>query len=263
LSKEKVVFLTIIQGIYSFFRLSRHCSPFEQRIHTLTHNSYNQRSTITYHTNDIDNIKPRADNSDNTPESQNMKIVLASSSKYRKHLLSQILPEFECKNPEIDEEGRASEKPQALALRLAEQKALNVATKINAPALIIGSDQVAWLNGTQLHKPGNIQNNIDQLARCSGQEVSFYTGLAVYNSALKQMHSSVEVTTTKFRTLSPKEISRYVSKEPSLDCAGGFKAEGLGISLFEEIKSRDPNTLIGLPLMLLCEFLRENGIEAP
>lgn len=192
-----------------------------------------------------------------------MKIVLASSSKYRKHLLSQILPEFECKNPDIDERAKPDEAPQALALRLAEQKALNVAATINAPALVIGSDQVAWINGEQLHKPGNTQNNIDQLTHCSGQEVSFHTGLAVYNSASKKMYSRVEVTTTKFRALSHNEISRYVSKEPSLDCAGGFKAEGLGISLFEEIQSRDPNTLIGLPLMLLCEFLRENGIEAP
>lgn len=192
-----------------------------------------------------------------------MKIVLASSSKYRKHLLSQIIDTFDCISPNINEQALADEDPKALAQRLAEQKALSAANKTSEPALVIGSDQVAWLNGQQLHKPGNAENNMEQLTHCSGKTVSFYTGLALFNTQTKKMLSQVEITTTRFRRLSPNEISRYVLKEPSFDCAGGFKMEGLGISLFEEIIGRDPNSLIGLPMILLCEFLRESGIEAP
>lgn len=192
-----------------------------------------------------------------------MQIVLASSSKYRQQLLSQIVSEFQSINPDIDEQAHAQEHPEKLALRLAEQKALSVAQKLSTPSIVIGSDQVAWLKDTQLHKPSSTEKNIAQLALCSGQQVSFYTGLAVYNTEDQNMLSRVETTHVKFRALSESEILRYVEKEPSIDCAGGFKIEGLGVSLFENIEGRDPNTLIGLPLMLLCEFLRENGVDAP
>lgn len=189
-----------------------------------------------------------------------MKIVLASSSRYRKELLARIIDDFECASPSIDESATAGETPQQLAQRLAEQKALALAKRY-PNALIIGSDQVAWLQNHQLHKPGNREANIAQLQSCQGQRLDFYTGIALYNSASKTMQSSVERYQTQFRPLSDEQITRYVDHEQAYDCAGGFKMEGKGIALFERIEGEDPNILIGLPLIRLVELLEREGVQ--
>lgn len=189
-----------------------------------------------------------------------MKIILASSSAYRRSLLQRILDTFECASPDIDEQAQPDESPENLARRLAETKAK--ALQVRYPdALIIGSDQVAWLNGEQLHKPGNRANNIDQLMRSQGKTLQFYTGLAVLNSATGKLHSCVELYQTRFRHRSLNEIERYVDREQAFDCAGGFKMEGLGICLFESIEGKDPNTLIGLPLIRLVSMLEQEGVQ--
>ena len=191
-----------------------------------------------------------------------MKIILASSSAYRKALLERLLIKFSCIAPNIDESPRDNESPQSLALRLAEQKALAIAGH-EPNALIIGSDQVAWLNGEQLHKPGDRHRNIEQLMRCQGKEVTFYTSIALYNSATKTMQSHIETYRTLFRPLSTNQIERYVDHEQAFDCAGGFKMEGLGISLFEHISGEDPNVLIGLPLIRLVSMFEKEGVHIP
>ena len=191
-----------------------------------------------------------------------MKIILASSSAYRKALLERLLIKFSCIAPNINESPRDNESPQSLALRLAEQKALAIAG-LEPNALIIGSDQVAWLNGEQLHKPGDRHRNIEQLMRCQGKEVTFYTSIALYNSATKTMQSHIETYRTLFRPLSNNQIERYVDHEQAFDCAGGFKMEGLGISLFEHISGEDPNVLIGLPLIRLVSMFEKEGVHIP
>ena len=189
-----------------------------------------------------------------------MNITLASSSTYRKQLLSRILTQFDTANPDIDEQARDNESPQSLALRLAEQKALAIG-KEHRDGLVIGSDQVAWLDGEQLCKPGSRHSNIEQLKRCQGKEVVFYTGLAVYNCETEKLQSSVEEYHTRFRSLSEAQITRYVDYEQAFDCAGGFKMEGRGIALFEYIRGDDPNTLIGLPLIRLISMLNNEGVD--
>lgn len=187
-----------------------------------------------------------------------MNIVLASSSIYRKALLSKILPTFEQFSPNIDESERAHEKPDAMARRLAEHKAKAGHGQFE-DALIIGSDQVAFSDNHQLTKAGNRESNINQLKRCSGKEITFYTGLAVFNTRSTNMQSSVEVYKVKFKHLTTKQITHYVEREQAFDCAGGFKVEGLGISLFEYVRGDDPNTLVGLPLIRLTEMLVNQG----
>lgn len=189
-----------------------------------------------------------------------MKIILASSSPYRKQLLQRVISEFDCASPEIQEHSLENETPHALAERLAIEKAK--ALQAHYPnALIIGSDQVAWLDNKQLHKPGNRENNIHQLEQCSGKSVFFYTGLCLLNSQSNQYQSCVEQYETRFRTLNHHQISNYVDREKAYDCAGGFKMEGLGISLFERIRGDDPNVLIGLPLIKLIDMLNSEGFD--
>lgn len=189
-----------------------------------------------------------------------MKIILASSSLYRKQLLQRILKNFECASPNINEQAYAGEPPLQLAERLAIEKAKALAEK-HPNALIIGSDQVAWLEDHQLEKPCTRKNNIAQLHKCSGKTVTFYTGLCLLNSSNQEHQSSVEIYETRFRSLSDKQISYYVDQEKAFDCAGGFKMESLGISLFEYIRGDDPNILIGLPLIKLISMLRNEGID--
>lgn len=187
-----------------------------------------------------------------------MNIILASSSIYRKALLSKILPKFDQFSPNIDETALAHEKPDALARRLAEQKAIAGHDQFE-DALIIGSDQVAYSGNNQLIKPGNRESNIEQLKRCTGKEITFYTGLAVLNTHSMNMQSSVEMYKVKFKHLTTKQITHYVEREQAFDCAGGFKVEGLGITLFEYVRGDDPNTLVGLPLIRLTEMLANQG----
>lgn len=188
-----------------------------------------------------------------------MDIILASSSPYRRQLLARILSEFRCQSPAIDETSFAQEDPEQLALRLAREKARAVAQN-NSNALVIASDQVAWHRGQQLTKPGNRDRNIEQLMQCQGEEVCFYTSIAVLNSRRNTLQTSVERYHTTFRHLSREQIENYVDREKPFDCAGGFKMEGLGIALFEKMSGDDPNTLIGLPLIRLIDMLHEEGI---
>ena len=191
-----------------------------------------------------------------------MKIVLASTSEYRKSLLNKVLSDFTCVAPGVDETPEKSETPDQLAVRLAHEKALAVANQLDSDeSLVIGSDQVAELNGFKLGKPGSVQRAIEQLTLCSGQQVNFHTGLCVINSKTKQTETAVEIFSVKFRTLSSRQIRNYVEKDLPLHCAGSFKSEGLGITLFEKLEGNDPNTLVGLPLIKLIDLLSIHGYE--
>lgn len=189
-------------------------------------------------------------------------IILASSSRYRQQLLYKLGLDFDCTSPDIDESPLPNEGPQALVRRLAEQKARAVATGI-PQGLIIGSDQVCVNQGRILGKPGTRERARAQLLAASGQVVTFYTGLAVLDAASGELHSLVEPFAVHFRTLNETQVDRYLDREPALDCAGAFKCEGLGISLFERMDGRDPNSLVGLPLIGLVELLARFGVEVP
>ncbi|RUO81361.1 septum formation inhibitor Maf [Idiomarina tyrosinivorans] len=190
-----------------------------------------------------------------------VELVLGSSSPYRRAILDKLhLPYQVCK-PEIDETARADESAEQLVLRLAQQKALAVAERLNKAALIIGSDQVAVCDGMILGKPGSEANARQQLQRCSGKRVTFLTGLALYHSGIQQMDSVVEPFSVEFRSLTDEEIAGYVRLEQPLNCAGSFKSEGLGISLFTRMVGDDPNALIGLPTIRLLEMLRKHQIN--
>lgn len=185
-------------------------------------------------------------------------LILASSSRYRRGLLEKLGLNIRTIAPNIDESPLAGEKPQDLALRLAEQKARAVAIE-HPGALIIASDQVADLNGQAMGKPGTPEAAIAQLKRCSGNAVLFHTALVLCNTDTQSLQRTLDLTRVRFRDLNDDAIARYVEREPALDCAGAFKVEGLGITLFEAIESRDPNSLIGLPLIELISMLqREN-----
>lgn len=184
-------------------------------------------------------------------------IILASSSQYRKKLLDKLGINAIAIAPNIDETPQDSETPKALVERLAIEKATIIGK--NNKGLIIGSDQVASIEGDILGKPGSINKAIEQLGRCSGKCVTFFTGLCLFNSNSQKIQSSVETFTVFFRELSTEEIRRYIDIDQPLDCAGSFKSEGLGISLFEKMHGDDPNTLVGLPLIRLCQFLRNEG----
>lgn len=187
------------------------------------------------------------------------KIVLASTSVYRQQLLSRLQREFECRAPGIDETPRPQETPEQLVLRLAAEKALAVA---QAGELVIGSDQVAVLKDRILGKPLTQARARQQLLACQGQFVTFLTGLCLVDN--QQLYRvDLDRVVVRFRQLSEAEIDRYLNQEQVLDCAGSFKAEGLGISLFDAIDSQDPNSLIGLPLIRLSQWLRECGVPLP
>ncbi|HMY39591.1 MAG TPA: Maf family nucleotide pyrophosphatase [Marinagarivorans sp.] len=185
-------------------------------------------------------------------------IVLASSSSYRKALLSRLMLPFNTVQPDIDETPQACESPQALCERLSRAKAAAVSGQYSQ-AIVIGSDQVAALGTQLLGKPGNRARAFDQLTNCSGRPVDFFTGLCVQLGGTQLFH--LAHTRVHFRTLTPAEINRYIDVEMPLDCAGSFKAEGLGICLFDRITSSDPTDLIGLPLIALTRMLREVGVN--
>ncbi|MDG1165130.1 MAG: Maf family protein [Porticoccaceae bacterium] len=190
-------------------------------------------------------------------------LILASGSPYRKMLLQRLGIEFSCYSPDIDESHNPDEAPRKMAERLAREKARLVAAKFPG-AIVIGSDQVAELNGTALGKPGTHQRATQQLQAQSGQVVLFHTGLALAQQQPDdniQEFYLVDTTDVSFRELSETQIDRYLKKEQPYDCAGSFKAEGLGISLFLAVQSQDPSSLIGLPLISLCSALRDFGLE--
>ncbi|MEO6801557.1 MAG: Maf family nucleotide pyrophosphatase [Rhodanobacter sp.] len=190
------------------------------------------------------------------------RIVLASTSSYRAELLRRLLPEFEQTAPHADESALPGEAPAARALRLATAKAEAVAGTCGN-ALVIGSDQVAEVDGLVLDKPGTSLRARAQLAASSGRRVHFHTALCLLDAHHGRRQTHVDHTQVRFRDLAPAEIARYVEREQPLDCAGSFKCEGLGISLFAAIDSRDPSALIGLPLIALARLLRDAGIPVP
>ena len=190
------------------------------------------------------------------------RIVLASTSRYRADLLRRLLADFEQAAPDTDETPQAGETPAARALRLAIAKATAVADGFD-DALVIGSDQVAALDGAILRKPGSVEAAREQLGASSGRVVNFHTALCLLDTRHGRSQTHVDDTRVRFRELGSAEIERYVTRELPLDCAGSFKCEGLGISLFEEIDNRDPSALIGLPLIALARMLRQAGVAVP
>ena len=188
-----------------------------------------------------------------------MSLILASSSPYRQQLIQKLNLTAEIVPPDINETIYANESAQQAAGRLSHEKAMAVALKTSG--VIIASDQTAEVGRHILGKPGNVENAIKQLTMCSGQAVTFYTGLCVYNTTTNSLQQDVVPFTVVFRQLSHKEITRYVELEQPFDCAGSFKSEGLGVALFESMSGSDPNALIGLPLIALCNMLRNEGIN--
>jgi septum formation protein len=189
-------------------------------------------------------------------------LVLASTSRYRRDLLGRFGVGFDTAAPGIQEDPRAGELPMDRAMRLALEKAQAVAAR--APrALVIGSDQVASAGGTILDKPGDAARARAQLARLAGRSARFYTACALIgvDSGVHAVH--LDTTTVHFRSLGAAEIERYVERDEPYDCAGGFKAESLGITLFERLETEDPTALIGLPLIWLSGALRAAGFELP
>jgi len=187
-------------------------------------------------------------------------LILGSSSRYRKELLSRLKIPFESVAPNVDETPHNQESPKDLALRLALAKARAVALK-NPEAVVIGSDQVADLEGMPLGKPGNHTNAILQLQRMRGKTVIFQTALSVVCIASGYERTDLAAVKVKFRDLSDAEIESYLRAEEPYDCAGSAKSEGLGIALLESIENDDPTALIGLPLIRTCQMLREAGVK--
>ncbi|HEY9459521.1 MAG TPA: Maf family nucleotide pyrophosphatase [Paralcaligenes sp.] len=187
-----------------------------------------------------------------------MRLILASSSRYRRQLLTRLHCPFDVISPNIDETPLPGEVPRALALRLSAAKA-NAVTRDHPDALVIGSDQVAAIDGAFIGKPGTFERAQAQLRLLSGRTVEFHSGLCVSNGA---RHESVDVITEcRFRRLSPEEIDAYLRLDEPFDAAGSAKAEGLGICLMESIQSDDPTAIIGLPLIALSRLLRSFGLN--
>ena len=191
-----------------------------------------------------------------------IKIILASGSRYRRELLQRLGIAFDAWSADIDESSRPGEKPRDTALRLARVKAEAAAQRWPG-ALIIGSDQVADLDGAPVGKPGTLANARNQLRQLSGQAVLFHTAVCVLNDARARRHERLVTTDVRFRALSDRDIDRYLAREPALDCAGSAKSEGLGIALLARVGGEDPTALVGLPLIALCEMLRAEGVEIP
>lgn len=186
------------------------------------------------------------------------RLILASSSPYRRELLSRLRLPFMAISPDIDETPRPGEAPAELALRLSEEKARAVAA-LHPGAVVIGSDQVATVDGQPIGKPGSFERAREQLTRLSGREVEFHSALAVTDGARATRRDVV--TYCRFRRLSQAAIEAYLHAEQPYDTAGSAKAESLGIALMEEMRSDDPTAIIGLPLIALTGMLREFGID--
>lgn len=190
------------------------------------------------------------------------KLVLGSTSPFRKELLKKLHLPFDTDSPNIDESAIANESPEQLVKRLAEQKARALAEN-HPDSLIIGSDQVACIEQQILGKPGNREKAIEQLSFASGKAVVFYTGLCVLDTTSNQAEVICEPFTVTFRHLEKQQIENYLDKEEPYNCAGSFKSEGYGITLFESLKGNDPNSLIGLPLIQLVRMLAKHDIVLP
>jgi septum formation protein len=190
------------------------------------------------------------------------KLILASSSPYRRELLARLRLPFEVMSPDVDETPLTNEAPQDTALRLAQLKARAAADKF-PDALIIGSDQVALLGTEQIGKPHTFENAKKQLQAASGRRMVFHTALCLYNSKSGNMQARVVPITIQFRQLSDEVIERYLAAEQPYNCAGSAKSEGLGIALIERFEGEDPNALVGLPLIALVDMLHQEGVQVP
>ena len=189
-------------------------------------------------------------------------LILASTSRYRRELLARLGLPFESARPDTDETALPDEAPEALAQRLAQAKAHAIA-RLHPQAWVIGSDQVAACDGLLLGKPGGRDAALAQLRAASGHTVVFHTAVCVMRAVDDTCWLAGDRTHVQFRDLHDDELARYVDAEQPFDCAGSFKSEGLGISLFECIRSDDPTALIGLPLIALCGLLRKAGFALP
>jgi len=189
-------------------------------------------------------------------------LILASSSPYRAALLERLNLPFEAISPDIDESQQAGETPHDYVLRLSIEKAEAIA-KDHPEALIIGSDQCALHKSKILGKPGDSTGAEQQLARFSGDMVVFLTGICLFDPRSQKIQRDVVHYAVHFRDLTPAQISNYVAAEQPLDCAGSFKSEGLGVTLFERMTGDDPSALIGLPLIRLTSFLLNAGVNLP
>jgi len=190
----------------------------------------------------------------------NRPLILASTSPFRQQILQKIMLPFDCAKPNVDETAQPNESASALVERLAIAKAKACKDQFN-DHLIIGGDQVAVINDQIVGKPHNFDNAFKQLRQASGQIITFYTGLCLYNSATDQHQSIVECFHVHFRELSDAMITGYLHAEEPYNCAGSFKSEDLGIALFDRLEGKDPNTLIGLPLITLMDMLKNEGIN--
>ena len=189
-------------------------------------------------------------------------LILGSTSRYRAALLERFGLPFTARNSAVDETDLAGETPRARARRLAEAKAEAVAAQY-PDAVVIGGDQVSAARDTVLHKPGDAARCREQLRFLSGSSAAIYTAVTLRCLATDLRLSHVDTTTVTLRPLSDSEIDRYVERERPFDCAGGFKAEALGITLFERMDSQDPTAIVGLPLIWLAGALRTAGFELP
>ncbi|MBI3529647.1 MAG: septum formation protein Maf [Betaproteobacteria bacterium] len=189
-------------------------------------------------------------------------LVLASTSRYRRELLERLKLPFKIVSPDVDETPRSGEAAAITAGRLALAKAQAAHSRFPR-SLIIGSDQVAFCEGVRLDKPVDHAGAVRQLRHSSGKSVSFITAIALVNTASGRTQTKLVPTEVRFRKISDCEIERYLLAEPAYDCAGGAKAEGLGISLVDSIQSSDPTALIGLPLIALSEMLRNENVSVP
>ena len=187
-------------------------------------------------------------------------LILGSTSRYRSELLARLRLPFEVQTPNVDETPLAGEMPAALAMRLALAKAKEVSARF-PQAVVIGSDQVADLDGQPVGKPGTHQRAVEQLRAMSGRSVVFQTAVAVVRLDAGVVLSALVPVTVRFRPLSDAEIEHYLRAEQPYDCAGSAKSEGLGIALLDRIESTDPTALVGLPLIETCRLLRAAGLD--
>jgi septum formation protein len=196
------------------------------------------------------------------PDPFRPRLVLASTSPYRQELLARLGIPFETTAPNVDESPAAGEMPQALALRLACAKA-QAAQAAFPDALIIGCDQVAAVGATLLNKPGTHARAVEQLKLMSGKQIAFFTALCLLNARTLQRQTAIVPVTVHMRELGTGQIERYLQAERPYDCAGSARIEGFGITLVARLDGDDPNALIGLPLIKLCDMLRNEGVELP
>lgn len=188
------------------------------------------------------------------------RLILASTSPFRKELLEKLNIPFDTCSPNIDESAHRDESPEALVMRLALEKAVVGASQYTQ-GLVIGSDQVAVINGAIVGKPLTHQKAVEQLTLASNQVITFYTGLALHNIGTNQSETRVETFKVHFRALTQEQIKYYLQTEQPYFCAGSFKCEGLGIALFTQLEGKDPNTLVGLPLITLIDMLALQGYQ--